>query len=305
VDLRRRAARAVALGCASAWGLLPAACSDAAISPTGGAPRVALVLYAAASTRAALQALESAAERELGIELTLVFGSSGDLSRQIAAASPCDVFLSADERDMDGLASAGRLVERTRRDLLANQLAVIEPVPAPSSATAGSAGLDWGTPFDSARLAQPAVQRFAIAHPEAVPAGRYAKAWLSELHVYAALESRIVRCVDVRAALAAVESGAVQAGIVYTTDAALSDRVRVVHAVPRAAGPRIVYPIAVVADRSHEPAAAALVAWLDGPEAARVYARYGFARPEPARPEPARSEPARPQPADSAELETR
>jgi molybdate transport system substrate-binding protein len=119
------------------------------------------------------------------------------------------------------------------------------------------------------------VKRLALADTEAVPAGVYARRWLTSIGLWEELQDRVVPTLNVRAALAAVESENVDAGIVYRTDAAISKRVRVAFEVPRAEGPAIVYPLALLA-ASGRPAAAALVAHLVAPAARETYTRHGF-----------------------------
>lgn len=239
------------------------------------ASRPELVVYAAASTRDALQALEPAYERAHGVELVLNFGSSGDLSKQIVAAAKADVFLSADEREMDEVQAAQLVVAGTRRVLLSNQLVVVEPADAPSVFTA---------PFAPAQLAGPGVRRLSLGNVEAVPAGRYAKTWLERAGVWNDVAERVLPGVDVRAALAAVESGAAQAGIVYRTDVARSQHARIVFAVPIERGPAISYPVAVIAGRAGEPAARAFVDFLGSADAAAEFEQLGFLRAPSAAP---------------------
>jgi molybdate transport system substrate-binding protein len=120
------------------------------------------------------------------------------------------------------------------------------------------------------------VKRLALADPAAVPAGLYAKAWLEKAGVWKELEPRVVPALDVRAALATVEAGRVEAGVVYATDAAASKRVRVVLTVPEAEGPRIVYPVAALSKGKAPEAGLAFVRFLQGDSARRIFERYGF-----------------------------
>jgi molybdate transport system substrate-binding protein len=120
------------------------------------------------------------------------------------------------------------------------------------------------------------VRRLALANPEAVPAGVYARRYLESIGIWAELQPKVVFTLDVRACLAAVEAGHADAGMVYRTDAVISKRVRVVFEVPRDKGPAIVYPLAPVAGSKHADAAAALVRHLSGPSAIEAYKRYGF-----------------------------
>lgn len=232
-----------------------------------GSSRPELTIYAATSTRDALQALEAAYERDHGVDLVFNFGSSGDLSKQILAAAKADVFLSADEGEMDKIEQAGQLISDTRRPLLSNQLAVIEPADAPTI---------FAMPFEAAQLADPRVKLLSLADVQTVPAGRYAKAWLEQTGTWKQVSDRILPGVDVRAALAAVESAGAQAGIVYRTDAARSKRVRIVWTVPIDQGPPISYPVAALARRPNEDDARDFVDFLASPRARTCFEELGF-----------------------------
>lgn len=226
-----------------------------------------LRVYAAVSTRDVLTSLEPVFEARHGVDLVFNFGSSGDLSRQIQAAAQAEVFLSADEWEMDKLAAAGLVVEGTRRVLLSNQLAVIEPI----DVLAG-----FQTPFEPGQLAGAGVRRLSLANPDTVPAGRYAKAWLERAGLWTELMERVLPAIDVRSALAAVESGGAQAGVVYRSDAASSKKVRVVHVVPREECPLISYPVAVIKSGCEPAQARAFNLFLSGPEAAQAFEAAGF-----------------------------
>lgn len=255
--------------------LLAAAACSRAPSPSRAAPAepVEVTVFAAASVRDALTAIAADYEARERVRLVFNFGSSGDLARQILAAPRADVFLSAGEKELDQVEAAGLLEPGTRRVLLANQLVVIEP--------ADGGGSAFTAPFAPAQLAGDAVQRLSLADPATVPAGRYAKAWLELQGVWARVAERVLPGVDVRAALAAVESGGAQAGIVYRTDANLSRRVRVVFAVPVDAGPRIAYPLAVLRDRPALAAARRFALYLESAPAQETFASFGFAPPQP------------------------
>jgi len=228
---------------------------------TAPVPREELSVFAAASLADALGEIGKAWEAGSRQGAVFNFGASSDLSRQIRAGAPADVFLSADEAQMDALEREGLVRAVDRYDLLSNTLVVI--VPAASTARVGGAR-------DLA-----AFKTIAIADPQAVPAGVYARTWLEELGLWSAIAPRVVPALHVRAALAAVESENADAGIVYRTDAAGSTRARIALEVPRAEGPKIVYPVAALA-RSPRKAAAAFVAYLRSPEARAVFTRRGF-----------------------------
>ncbi len=144
---------------------------------------------------------------------------------------------------MDDLAKDGLLAPDTRRDLLANSLVII--VPAASSLTLTSA----------AGLADPKVQKIALGQAKIVPAGTYAQEYLTKIGIWEQVQARVIPQASVRAALGAVETGNVDAGIVYKTDALHSKKVRIAYEIPAAEGPAIVYPAALVKDTKHELAA--------------------------------------------------
>jgi len=233
----------------------------------GAAPPVnaaELTVHAAASLTDALQELKTSYEKTSGDTIVLNLGASSTLARQIQEGAPADLFLSADEAKMDALEKEGLLLAGTRRSLLSNTLVVVVPA---------SGGLKIKSPQD---LAGPKVRRLALAEPQTVPAGIYAKEYLTKLGLWDRVRDRVVPTENVRAALAAVESGNVDAGIVYKTDAGISQKVEVAYEVPVSAGPDISYPVAVVAKSKNPEAARRFLAYLESPPALAVFRKYGF-----------------------------
>ncbi len=234
--------------------LVPVACSKDTPKPT-------LLVFAAASTAEPLSELAARFGRERSIDVRLSFGASSDLARQIKAGAPADVFLSADNAQMDELSRQGLIDPAQRFELLSNQLAVI--VPASSRLSFNSA----------AALAE--VPRIALADPAAVPAGVYAKRWFQQQGIWERIEPKVVPTLDVRAALTAVENEAVSVGVVYRSDAQQSKKVRVALVVPQEVGPKIVYPVAKLS-RSTQPAASQFVQFLRSSAARDVFSEAGF-----------------------------
>jgi molybdate transport system substrate-binding protein len=224
----------------------------------------AVRLYAAASLREVLLEIGPECERATGARLIFNFGASSDLARQIVAAGRAEVFFAADEAWMDHVERAGLVQPGTRVSPFSNGLVVV--VPRDSPLEVRGAG----------DLARPEVKRLALANPDAVPAGRYARTWLETTGVWDAVRRRVVPAIDVRAALATVESGAVEAGVVYRTDAALSPRVRIAFDVPAAEGPPISYALAALRSDRPARAARAVAAWLAGSGPAPDYRKFGF-----------------------------
>lgn len=223
-----------------------------------------VTVFAAASLADVLREVVPAWERATGNRVFFNFAGSNALARQIRAGAPADLFLPADEAQMDVLEKDGLLVPGTRRSLLSNALVAVVRTDSPLR-------------LSSARdLAGPAVRRVALADPRGVPAGVYAKAWLENAGVWASVAPKVIPAENVRAALAAVESGDADAGVVYATDARTSRAVRVAFTAPPGEAPAISYPLALLRDAPALAAARALLEHLAGPSAAAAFRRAGF-----------------------------
>jgi molybdate transport system substrate-binding protein len=218
-----------------------------------------ILVFAAASLTESLQEIGKAFESQTHVTPRFSFGGSSDLARQIKAGAPADVFFSADTAKMDDLERAGLVRKEDRREFLSNVLVVV--VPSKSSLRVAEAK-------DLATL-----PRLALADPAAVPAGIYSKKWLESLGLWSRIEPKVVPTLDVRAALAAVASEAVPAGIVYRTDAAISKDVRI--ALTVANGPEITYSVARV-KASAKDAAQKFVDFLAGDAGRAVFELHGF-----------------------------
>ncbi len=219
---------------------------------------------AAASLTDVLQEIAPIYEKQSGDALLFNFGASSTLARQIQEGAPADLFISADELKMDQLQQRGLIVKKSRRSILSNTLVII--VPSDSRLTIAS-------PAD---LADPAIRNVAVAEPQSVPAGIYAKEYLRKLRIWDKIKYKIVPTDNVRAALAAVESENAETGIVYKTDALISRVVRIAYEVPLAEGPDISYPAAVLADSKQRAAAQRFLDYLQSPPAQELFRKYGF-----------------------------
>ncbi len=223
-----------------------------------------MTVFAAASLTDSLKQIAAAYEKTTGDRIVFNFSSSSTLARQIEAGAPADIFFSADEAQMNTLARQGLIDPATRKDRLGNVLVVIVPV-------------DNSLKIQSASdLTNAGIKQIALADPQAVPAGVYAKTWLEHLHLWPAVQPKVVPTENVRAALAAVASGNVDAGMVYKTDAAISKKVRIAFEVPPADGPDIRYPMARVKGSPQPEAAKKFLNYLSSKEAGQVFTQYGF-----------------------------
>lgn len=194
------------------------------------------------------------------------FAGSNVLARQILSGAPVDLFVSADEAQMQRVEAAGAVTPGTRVDLLANKLAVVVSSTSPAVTTVEA-------------LAQPAFRRIALGDPEAVPAGVYAKGYLQAAGIWDRLSARVVPVANVRAALTAAETGTVDAAIVYESDlisTTATTRARLAFVVSGRGAPHIVYPAAVLARSKNRAGAERFLTFLRGREAAAIFRRFRF-----------------------------
>jgi len=228
------------------------------------APAAEITVFAAASLMDSLKQIATNYEAQSGDKVLFNFGASSFLARQIVEGAPADVFFSADEAKMDDLEKRGLMASGTRKSRLSNSLVIV---------VALKDGPAVSSPKD---LATDRIHRLALADPAAVPAGIYARQYLQKEGLWSVVEGKVVPTENVRAALAAVESGNVDAGIVYQTDAAISRKVKVAYAVPAKDGPSISYPAAALKNSAQPAAAAKFLDYLGTPAAKQVFRSYGF-----------------------------
>jgi molybdate transport system substrate-binding protein len=225
-------------------------------------------VFAAASLTDALRALGTAWQARGNPAPRLSFAASSALARQIEQGAPADLFLSADEPWADYLQQRDLLVEASRSSPIGNALVLISPADA-----ARPVSLAPGTDL-AALLGRHG--RIATGDPSNVPVGRYAQAALGWMGQWEALSPRLARADNVRSALLLVERGEAPFGIVYATDAAASQRVRVVGSFPAESHPPITYPFALTRRAAGNAQAQALLGFLTGPEAMPAWQRFGF-----------------------------
>jgi molybdate transport system substrate-binding protein len=197
------------------------------------------------------------------------YGASGTLEIQIEQGAPVDVFLSAAPKQMDALDAKGLLLEGTRKELLRNEIVLVVPT-------------DSSLQISSFRdLTHANVKKVALGEPTVVPAGQYAKEVLTNLGIYDAVNSKAVLAKDVRQVLTYVETGNVDAGIVYATDALSSSKVKVVAQAPDKSHSPVIYPVAAIKSSKNPAAARAFTSFLSGPQARAVFEKYGFTTASP------------------------
>lgn len=239
-------------------------------SATGGKPsrqaaKVDLTVSAAISMKDALdEAKQLYTADNPNVSIAANYGASGTLQLQIEQGAPVDVFLSAAPKQMDALESKGLLLEGTRRDLLRNDVVLIVP----KDSTLGISSFQ--------DLTRANVKQVALGEPTTVPAGQYAKEVLTSLGIYEAVNSKAILGKDVRQVLTYVETGNVDAGVVYATDALSSSKVKVVATAPAKSHAPVIYPVAVIKATQNAAAAKAFEDFLSGPQARATFKKYGF-----------------------------
>jgi molybdate transport system substrate-binding protein len=236
-----------------------AICVAAALFSLGAAQPV--TVCAAISLSDALEAIAKEYAAAGGGAVRFNFAGSNTLAQQIAHGAPADLFISADVEQMNVAIAANAIDSSTWVPLLANRLAIVTRRGGPAIS-------------DGRDLAQPAITRIAIGDPAAVPAGVYARRYLENLHVWESVQDRIVPVANVRAALAAVTNGSVDAAIVYQSDIGALD---VQAAIVNGRGtPNIIYPAAIIRRSGNRDEARRFLAFLRGPQAYTVFSRYRF-----------------------------
>ena len=223
-----------------------------------------LVVSVAASLQDGMKAIQPlyAAENP-NIEIIYNFASSGSLQNQIEQGAPVDVFISASVAKMDALQQKELILDETRQDLLKNQIVLVTSPENNQIKT-----------FQD--LTPDNLTNFAIGEPKSVPAGQYAKEVLTTLNLWVNIEPKTIYGKDVRQILNYVETGNIDAGMVYATDAKLSDTINITATAPEGSHTPIVYPVAVIKNSQQVEAAKAFVQFLTQSSAQETFEQYGF-----------------------------
>jgi len=223
-----------------------------------------IIVSAAASLTDVLKEISTAYQSKSKNTVKFNFGPSSGLARQIEEGAPADMFFSADLPQMDTLQKKNLIEPGTQKTLLSNQLVII--VPADSKLAISS----------PKGLLKADVKKIALAEPSSVPVGVYSSKYLTDEGLWEQVKAKIVPVQDVRATLASVESGNVEAGFVFKTDAAISNKVHIVYEVPIEKGPKITYPVAIVKESKKKDAARDFMNFLLNPASKAMFKKFGF-----------------------------
>jgi molybdate transport system substrate-binding protein len=236
-----------------------------ALATPGAADEV--VVFAAASMKTALDAVAADFQAATGHQVTISYGGSNALAKQIIEGAPADIFLSAAVNWMDEVEKAGLIADGTRRDLFGNTLVLIAHGKAAAPAEIGP-GLDLAGMLAGGRL--------SMAMVDAVPAGQYGKAALESLGLWPSVEASVAQSENVRAALTLVSTGEAPFGIVYATDAVADDNVTVIGTFPADSHQPITYPGALLTNAA-DAADRAFLDALSSDAGDAKFAEQGFA----------------------------
>ena len=198
------------------------------------------------------------------VKLIYNLGASGSLQKQIEQGAPADIFISAAPKQMNELEAKNLVNKSARKNLVENKLVLIVPQ---------NSKLNLKKYED---LQTVEVKQISLGETKVVPAGQYAEQVLVKLGVWDKIQGKIVFAKDVRTVLTYVETGNVDAGIVYKTDAASSSKVKIIATAPEGTHAPIVYPAAILADARQQMAATDFLAYLSSPEGSKMFEKYGF-----------------------------
>jgi molybdate transport system substrate-binding protein len=225
-----------------------------------------VVVFAAASLKNALDAINNQWQKETGKKAVISYAASSALAKQIEQGAPAHMFISADLDWMDYVAGKNLIRADTRSNLLGNRIVLIAPKDKGQK-------IEIKRGFDLAGILGDG--RLSMANVDSVPAGKYGKAALEKLGAWSAVSGRIAQAENVRAALLLVSRGEAPAGIVYQTDAAADPNVAIIGTFPEDTHPPIVYPIALTASSANADAAAFL-GYIKSDRAKSLFEAQGF-----------------------------
>ena len=223
-----------------------------------------ITLFAAASLTNAISEIVTDYESANPQKIQISLAASSMLAKQIESGAPADIFISADTKWMNYLQDKDLLKTDSKVNLLGNRLVLIAP-------KGKSFKVDFKPEFN---FANAFAGKLCTGEVESVPAGIYAKQSLKALNWWESIKARIVGSQDVRAALTLVERAECDAGIVYETDAKVTEKVVTIAAFPDASHDAIVYPLSLT--KNAKPEASGFYNYLKSEKAKAVFIKYGF-----------------------------
>lgn len=223
-----------------------------------------ITVFAAASMTNVLQQIGEEYKKAYPQDsLTFSFAGSSTLAKQIEQEAPADLFISADQKWMDYVAEKLPTKTKNITTLVENELVLIAPQSSPLK-VASVKEIDFKKVIGDSYLA---------VGDDNVPVGRYAKKALEHLNLWGDVENRLSKAKDVRAVLSYIERGELPLGIVYSTDAKVSDKVKIVAVFPQESYGKVVYPAATLSEKAE---AKRFLDFLSGAQAKAAFEQAGF-----------------------------
>lgn len=223
-----------------------------------------ITVSAAASLKDAMEAVQKEyAKDKPNVKLTYNFGSSGSLEQQIEQGAPADLFISAATKQIDDLKAKSLIQEDTAVTFLANKVVLVVPK-------------DYANKLDFSGLAEDKIKKIAIGEPKSVPAGQYATEIFKNINITDKVQNKLVQGKDVREVLTWVETGNAEAGIVYETDAKISDKVKIAAYAPDNSHTPVVYPMAAIKATKNLEEVKAFQKYLQEDKAKKIFQGFGF-----------------------------
>ena len=247
-------------------GVIASGCGGEKKEATKAAPPVELYVSAAASMTDAMKEIGGEYEKKNpSVKLVFNFASSGALQQGIEQGAPADIFVSAAQKQMNTLEKKGLLADGTRKDLLVNKVVLIVPKDSKLQLTK----------FEDVLTGE--VKKIGLGEPKGVPVGQYSEEIFNKLGILDQVKTKAVYGSNVRQVLSWVETGEVDAGVVYATDAAVSKGNKVICNAPEGSHKPVIYPMAIIKSTKQLDAAKAFTAYLAGADGKKVFEKYGFA----------------------------
>jgi molybdate transport system substrate-binding protein len=238
--------------------------SSSSSSSSGGSQKVLHVSAAASLTNVMQDIAKEYEQQHPDVKVEFNFGSSGALQQAIENGGKSDLFVSAAQKQMNALEKGGLLADGTRRDLLINDVVLIVPKDSKKDITS----------FDD--LNTDKVQKLALGEPKGVPVGQYSEQIFTHMNNLDAMKAKAVYGTDVRQVLSWIEQGEADAGLVYATDAAITDGVKVVAKAPADSHKPIIYPVSVLKDSKQLDLAKDFEQFLLNDTSKALFEKYGF-----------------------------
>lgn len=234
-------------------------------TPLANTPLSLTVSAAASLQKVMIDVQQLYNNNQPNVKIIYNFAASGSLQQQIEQGADVDVIISAATQQMDALADKGLILADTRKDLLTNQIVLVV-----------SNNFQGITNFQD--LATSRITKIAIGEPKSVPVGKYAQEVLNYFKIFSRVKNKIVFAKDARQVLSYVETANVDAGIIYLTDAKLSNLTKIVATAPTGSHSPIVYPVAVIQSSRKVAIAKDFIQFLSSQQATKIYEKYGFSK---------------------------